>query len=209
MRNLRKNYLKGSLLEDNLPDNPYSLFKLWFARVFESSKVTEANAMVLSTVNKGAVDSRVVLLKDLRDDKFVFYTNYKSHKGQQLLENPNCTILFPWVEHQQQIIVRGTAKKVSEEESTAYFLSRPESSQIGAWVSEQSKEIDHRDSLDKKLDELTEYYKENELTKPPHWGGFEIEPYEIEFWQGRENRLHDRILFELKDGKWETRRLQP
>jgi pyridoxamine 5'-phosphate oxidase len=209
VKNLRKNYTKDALLEANLPVEPFSLFKEWFANAAADPNIAEANAMVLSTVKADDVDSRIVLLKDLRDSHFVFFTNYKSNKAMQLSHNANCTLLFPWIDQERQVIIRGSATKISDKESSDYFLSRPFGSQIGAWVSEQSSGIDSREELDKKLDFFTQKFKKETLTKPDFWGGYEIKPREIEFWQGRENRLHDRILFSWGNDAWIIKRLQP
>ena len=209
MKDLRKNYTKDALLEANLPSQPFALFEEWFAAAVAEPLISEANAMVLSTVHNNAVDSRIVLLKDVRDSHFVFFTNYNSHKGKQLEENGNCTILFPWIAQERQVIVRGKASKISEQESIDYFDSIPKGSQIGAWVSEQSSEIGSREDLDAKLDFYLKKFENTVIPKPNHWGGFEIKPVEIEFWQGRENRLHDRILYYVENEKWYFKRLQP
>jgi pyridoxamine 5'-phosphate oxidase len=164
---------------------------------------------VLSTVYDNSVDSRIVLLKDVRDSHFVFFTNYTSNKGNQLDKNVNCTILFPWIAQERQVIVRGAASKISEQESREYFNSRPKGSQIGAWVSDQSSEISSREDLDAKLDYYLKKFNNEVIPKPNHWGGYEIKPVEIEFWQGRENRLHDRILYYFENGRWSVKRLQP
>ncbi|MGB1037856.1 MAG: pyridoxamine 5'-phosphate oxidase [Bacteroidia bacterium] len=209
MKDLRQNYTLSSLIEENVPSDPYSLFSKWFDEALESDKILEPNAMVMSTVKGDEVDSRILLLKDLRDEKFVFYTNYTSNKGKQLEENKSCVLVFPWIELQRQVIVRGKATKVSSKESDEYFLSRPESSQVGAWVSDQSTPIENRASLENKLLKLTEYFESNELKRPEHWGGYEISAFELEFWQGRENRLHDRLLYTYSNGSWNIKRLQP
>ncbi len=209
MKDLRQNYTRGQLLEQDLPEEPFSLFENWFQNAMDASSIIEPNAMVLSTVVNSAPDSRIVLLKDLRDEEFVFYTNYHSHKGQQLAQIPHCNLLFPWIDMQRQVIVRGVVKKVSAEESDEYFFSRPLSSQIGALVSDQSSEVASRQELDEKLAELTELYKTKKMERPEHWGGYAIEPLQIEYWQGRENRLHDRILYKKEANIWSHQRLQP
>ncbi|MDB9883225.1 pyridoxamine 5'-phosphate oxidase [Bacteroidia bacterium] len=209
MKDLRQNYTLGSLLEENLPSSPFDLFQAWFEEAMSSDKILEPNAMVLSTCADNKVDSRIVLLKDLREKQFVFYSNYTSHKGTQLEKNPHCNLLFPWVELQRQIIIRGEAAKVSESESIEYFASRPVSSQLGAWVSEQSKPVSSRMDLESRLEKLTTFYSTNKLTKPENWGGYEVTPLQIEFWQGRENRLHDRIVYSYENNEWKISRLQP
>ena len=210
MQDLRRNYERGQLVEDQIPQNPFDLFTQWFEDASSAEGILEPNAMSLSTVtSEGSPDSRIVLLKDLRNEAFVFYTNYTSNKGQQLNANPACTLLFPWVNIERQVIVRGKATKVSEEESTAYFNSRPQSSRIGAWASSQSSVIQSRAELEEQLLSYTEKYADNEPPKPPHWGGYGIVPYQIEFWQGRPNRLHDRILYTRESYGWSITRLQP
>lgn len=208
MKELRRNYTHAQLSEENAPDNPFRLFEHWFEDA-KTGKVLEPNAMVLSTINENKVDSRTVLLKGLRQNKFVFFTNYESHKAQQLLKNPYCTLLFLWLPLERQIIIRGKAVKVSTEESQEYFNSRPRESQIGAWVSAQSKKIANRTELEDKLKHYACEFEGELVMKPEHWGGFEVAPYEVEFWQGRENRLHDRLLYKAAENSWEIVRLQP
>jgi pyridoxamine 5'-phosphate oxidase len=209
MKDLRKNYTKGQLLEAEIPSSPYELFNSWFQDSLAADSIVEANAMVLSTSVDDRPDSRVVLLKDLREEEFVFYTNYESNKGRQLGLNAQCTLLFPWTGLERQVIIRGFAQQISKKESEDYFFSRPKSSQIGAWASSQSSKIESREDLENQLAGFEEKFSKEELIKPPHWGGFAVVPSEIEFWQGRPNRLHDRILYSQRLGKWETTRLQP
>lgn len=209
MEKLRQNYTQGELLESSLPESPFELFQNWFASAVQSDLIKEANAMVLSTQSNQSVDSRVVLLKGLEAEKFLFYTNYNSHKGAQLISNPQCTILFPWIQLERQVIVRGAAQKVSEAKSTAYFNSRPRASQLGAWASSQSREINSREDLQKQLKDVETKFMGQDVSKPDFWGGFAIEAYEIEFWQGRESRLHDRIVYTKSGDTWQTKRLQP
>ncbi len=209
MKDLRQNYTKGQLLESEIPNSPYDLFRSWFQDALEADAIVEPNAMVLSTSLDDRPDSRIVLLKDVREEEFVFYTNYQSHKGKQLGQNSQCTLLFPWIVLERQVIVRGFAQKVSKSESEEYFFSRPEASQIGAWASSQSAKIESREDLENQLSQFEEKFKKDAMVKPPHWGGFAVVPREIEFWQGRPNRLHDRILYSQNLGKWTTDRLQP
>jgi len=209
MKDLRQNYTKGQLLESEIPNSPYDLFRSWFQDALEADAIVEPNAMVLSTSLDDRPDSRIVLLKDVREEEFVFYTNYQSHKGKQLGQNSQCTLLFPWIVLERQVIVRGFAQKVSKSESEEYFFSRPEASQIGAWASSQSAKIESREDLENQLSQFEEKFKKDAMVKPPHWGGFAVVPSEIEFWQGRPNRLHDRILYSQNLGKWTTDRLQP
>ena len=208
MRDLRQNYTQGELTENRIADNPIMQFRHWFTDALDS-KILEPNVMVLSSLDNNKPDSRIVLLKDLRDEEFVFYTNYESNKGQQLSKNPYCSLLFPWMNLERQVIVRGQVSKISYEESEEYFLSRPKSSQIGAWASNQSKSIGSRKDLEKQLSEIEKKFESEPLTKPPHWGGFAVKPQEIEFWQGRPNRLHDRICYTLDGEAWIITRLQP
>jgi len=209
MKDLRQNYTKGQLLESEIPNSPYDLFRSWFQDALEADAIVEPNAMVLSTSLDDRPDSRIVLLKDVREEEFVFYTNYQSHKGKQLGQNSQCTLLFPWIVLERQVIVRGFAQKVSKSESEEYFFSRPEASQIGAWASSQSAKIESREDLENQISQFEEKFKKDAMVKPPHWGGFAVVPSEIEFWQGRPNRLHDRILYSQNLGKWTTDRLQP
>ncbi len=209
MKDLRQNYTKGQLLESEIPNSPYDLFSSWFQDALEADAIVEPNAMVLSTSLEDRPDSRIVLLKDVREEEFVFYTNYQSHKGKQLGQNSQCTLLFPWIGLERQVIVSGFAQKVSKSESEEYFFSRPEASQIGAWASSQSAKIESREDLENQLSQFEEKFKKDAMVKPPHWGGFAVVPSEIEFWQGRPNRLHDRILYSQNLGKWTTDRLQP
>lgn len=208
MQDLRKDYSKNALLEEYLADDPFIQFQHWFSQAVEEG-VPEPNAMVLSTRSANGVDSRTVLLKGVENGQFVFYTNYNSHKGQQLLANPACSLLFLWLLEERQVIVRGKAVKQEEASSETYFKTRPRGSQIGAWVSEQSQSIDSRESLEQKLNELEIRFKDKEVPRPEHWGGFCVHPEEIEFWQGRTNRLHDRILYKKTKGSWSFERLQP
>lgn len=210
MQDLRRNYENGELVEGNVPNNPFELFTQWFEEASDAVGILEPNAMTLSTVSsQGEPDSRIVLLKDLRDQEFVFYTNYQSHKGQQLASNNKCTLLFPWINLERQVIIRGQANKVSEEESTIYYNSRPKSSRIGAWASSQSNSIISREDLEQQLKSYESKFMDIDPPKPPHWGGFAVQPIEIEFWQGRPNRLHDRLVYRKEGGKWNLFRLQP
>jgi pyridoxamine 5'-phosphate oxidase len=208
VKDLRQNYTQGELTENQISDDPLIQFHRWFTDAL-NSEILEPNAMVLSSVDNDKPDSRIVLLKDVIDNEFVFYTNYESHKGQQLQNNPHCSLLFPWVNLERQVIVRGQVSKISHEESEEYFLSRPRSSQIGAWASNQSKPIDSRKDLENQLSEIEKKFESEPLTKPPYWGGFAVNPREIEFWQGRPNRLHDRIRYTLGGDAWIISRLQP
>ncbi len=208
MQNLRKDYSKNALLEEYLADDPFIQFQHWFSQAVEE-KVLEPNAMILSTRTTEGVDSRTVLLKGVENGQFIFFTNYNSHKGQQLLNDPHCSLLFLWLQEERQVIVRGQVKKLNEAASETYFKTRPRGSQIGAWVSEQSKPIANRGELENRLKVLNERFEEKDVPRPKHWGGFSVFPYEIEFWQGRSNRLHDRILYSKGEKGWTYARLQP
>lgn len=206
IKNLRENYSKGQLLEKDIPAHPVDLFDAWF-QISLSSAVKEPNAMVLSTVNaKNQPRSRVVLLKDYSKDGFVFYTNYESDKGVEIENNPNVCLNFLWLEMEKQVRIEGVATKVSEHESTEYFNSRPDGSKIGAIISNQSKPIMSREELNKRL---SDFDITSPIVKPKHWGGYIIKPNVIEFWQGRANRLHDRIEYILVNDQWGFHRLQP
>ncbi len=207
----RKSYDKNELLETNIPENPIELFDIWFKEAEDLKTSEEVNAMTISTIgHDGFPKSRVVLLKKFSKQGFVFYTNYDSEKGQAIQENPNVCLSFFWHSQERQVIIKGKAEKVPEETSTKYFNSRPIGSQLGAIVSNQSQIIPNRKYLEEKLEVLEKKYQNQAIPKPDFWGGFIVKPISIEFWQGRPNRLHDRIRFELKqDNSWKTDRLSP
>ncbi len=210
LSNYRKIYQKSALLESDVPKNPIELFQKWFleAEQYESG---EANAMNLATVGlDGYPKNRIVLLKKYTWEGFIFYTNYDSEKGKAILQNNKVCLSFFWQGLERQIIIKGNAEKLVENLSDGYFESRPDGSKIGAWASEQSKPIASREELDKKLKHFEEKFLDKEIPRPKNWGGFLIKPISIEFWQGRPNRMHDRILFSLqKDYSWKIERLQP
>ena len=206
---LRRNYTKGGLQEEQLPENPITFFKQWFDEALKS-EVMEPNAMSLATVTTaGTPNSRMVLLKGIEEKSIQFYTNYNSDKGQELEENPAAAVTFWWPELERQVRIWGTAAKLSEKESDSYFQSRPRESQLGAWASDQSSEIDSRESLKKQFEKVQERFEGKEIPKPKHWGGYEIEIDKIEFWQGRPGRYHDRIFYTKESGAWNRKRLQP
>ncbi|NRR90768.1 pyridoxamine 5'-phosphate oxidase [Winogradskyella undariae] len=209
--NYRKSYEKQELLEENINDNPMELFQKWFYEVDNNFDVEEANAMTVSTIGlDGYPKSRVVLLKKYTYEGFIFYTNYNSEKGKAIIENPNVCLSFFWPSAERQIIIKGKAEKISENLSDGYFESRPRGSQIGAIVSNQSDVVKDRAELENKLKVLETKFKGQEIERPKHWGGFIIKPVEIEFWQGRPNRLHDRIRYQLQeDFNWKIERLAP
>jgi pyridoxamine 5'-phosphate oxidase len=211
LSNYRKSYEKNELLEHNLPKNPLDLFDYWFKEVENANTTEEVNAMTISTIGlDGFPKSRVVLLKNLSEQGFVFYTNYDSEKGKAILQNPKVCLSFFWHSLERQVIIKGIAEKVSEETSKTYFKSRPIGSQLGAIVSNQSEIIPDRNFLEENLQNLEKELENKEIPKPDFWGGFIVKPISIEFWQGRPNRLHDRIRFELQeDESWKTDRLSP
>ena len=210
LQDLRENYELGELLESNVHSDPIEQIKIWINDAIQH-KEKEPNAMVLSTINKnGSPSSRVVLVKEMDPDGLVFYTNYESDKASQIAKHPFVSLNFNWLFLQRQVRIEGSVEKIGEDRSTKYFQSRPKSSQIGAWVSAQSKIIPDREVLELAKKELDLKYKDQDiLPKPPHWGGFKIKPTLIEFWQGRRSRLHDRLRFTLKDGKWIIQRVSP
>lgn len=209
LRDIRTNYMKFELSESSVQKDPFSQLSLWLNDAV-SEKIQEPTAMILSTIDQhGNPESRVVLLKELKAEGLVFYTNYNSKKGQQLAENKHVSVVFFWPELERQIRIKGVAEKISENESEEYFQSRPIDSQLGAWASPQSQIIESRQILDENYSYCQEYFRNNELKKPPHWGGFLIRPEYFEFWQGRSNRLHDRIEFCLYENQWKIQRLAP
>ncbi|MGB7441195.1 MAG: pyridoxamine 5'-phosphate oxidase [Coleofasciculaceae cyanobacterium] len=208
--NLRKDYSFKELSEKELNPNPFVQFKAWFEGVLEA-QLPEPNAMTLATATSdGKPSARMVLLKDYDELGFVFYTNYESQKGQQLLESPWAALVFWWPELERQVRIEGRVEKVSAAESDAYFHSRPQNSQLGAWVSSQSQVITSREVLEQRLQQLQQEYENKQIPRPPHWGGFRVIPNEIEFWQGRPNRLHDRLVYRRsEEGNWLIQRLSP
>ncbi|WP_077919243.1 pyridoxamine 5'-phosphate oxidase [Spirosoma sp. 209] len=206
---LRKEYTLNGLDVDDVSSDPLTQFRLWFDAALGSG-VPEPNAMHVSTITAdGRPDGRIVLLKDISAGGFVFYTNYESRKGRDLTERPVAALTFFYPELERQIRIEGHVEKVSAAESDAYFASRPRGSQIGAWVSNQSSVITDRDTLEKRQQELEAQFAGQPIPRPPHWGGFRVIPDQIEFWQGRPSRLHDRIRYR-KDGQdWLIDRLSP
>ncbi len=207
----RKSYEKSALMEDSISDNPIQLFQTWFYEVEKSDGVDEPNAMTVSTVGlDGFPKSRVVLLKKYTHEGFIFYTNYNSEKGRALSENPKICLSFFWPNLERQIIIKGTAEKLAKNLSDGYFESRPDGSKLGALVSDQSTVIDSRGVLEDKLSQLEKEYSGKEIKRPEHWGGYLVRPVSMEFWQGRPNRLHDRIRYTLtEDFDWKMDRLAP
>ncbi len=210
LQNLRRNYAAHQLDERDALDNPIEQFKLWFKEAIDA-EVWEPNAMTLATANVDFKPSaRIVLLKGVEEGGFVFYTNYESRKGRELMWNPYASLVFLWHELERQIRIEGRVEKVSRAESVAYFNSRPHGSKVGAWVSLQSSEVPDRAFLENKYEELNQGLQGKDIECPENWGGYKVLPYEIEFWQGRPNRLHDRILFTAEaNGMWHKKRLAP
>jgi pyridoxamine 5'-phosphate oxidase len=209
LSNYRKSYEKSELLESAIPEDPINLFNRWFHEVEDFGGAGEVNAMTISTIGlDGFPKSRVVLLKQFTYEGFIFYTNYNSEKGKAIEANPNVCLSFFWHTMERQVIIKGRAKKVAENISDNYFASRPDGSKLGAMVSNQSEVIPSREFLDEKLKELEASFVGKEIPRPTYWGGYLVEPQEIEFWQGRPNRLHDRIRYQLQsDFSWKTERL--
>jgi pyridoxamine 5'-phosphate oxidase len=209
IQNLRQDYLAAELAEQDVDRDPIAQFQSWFKDAI-GAQLYEPNVMTLATSDRfGRPSARIVLLKGVDKDGFVFFTNYQSSKGQHLLENPQAALVFFWAELQRQVRIEGVVSKVADEVSDAYFHSRPAGSQIGAVASPQSKVISDRSLLENKVTELTAQYAGREIPRPLSWGGYLVEPTKIEFWQGRSSRLHDRIVYELIDGSWIINRLAP
>lgn len=207
---IRKNYAMQSLSEDSVLDHPLDQFTIWLNEAIKA-EVNEPTAMVLSTVNADSKPSaRVVLLKDVSEAGFVFFTNYESRKGQNLTANPFASITFFWPALERQVRIEGAVKKVDDAVSDKYFHSRPIGSQIGAWASPQSKQIESREVLEEADKNYTAQFKDAAvIPRPAHWGGYQLIPDMLEFWQGRPNRLHDRIVYELHENEWLKKRLAP
>jgi len=206
---LRKEYTRAGLTESDVAPDPVEQFRRWFDEALEAD-LHEPNAFVLATATRdGLPSARVVLLKGLDERGFVFYTNYEGRKGRELEENPRAALLFYWGELERQVRIEGTVSRVSAEESDAYYASRPRGSRLGAWASEQSRVVEGREVLESRIGDLEAEYEGREVPRPPFWGGYRVEPEAIEFWQGRENRLHDRIVYRRESGSWKTERLQP
>ena len=206
---IRKDYKLRSLLEEDAELDAIKQFDTWWQEAIVS-KVEEVNAMTLATCNKnGKPSARIVLLKGFTQEGFIFFTNYESRKGEELEENNNAALVFFWKELERQIRIEGTVKKLSAEQSDAYFIIRPEQSRISAWSSPQSRVIKNREVLEENFSKYQQQFFDGTVIRPPHWGGYIVAPDAIEFWQGRSNRLHDRLLYTLADTKWKIERLAP
>jgi pyridoxamine 5'-phosphate oxidase len=207
----RKSYEKSELLETNIPEDPINLFHKWFYETEEQGNTDEVNAMTVSTIGlDGFPKARVVLLKKFNEEGFVFYTNYNSEKGKAITNNPNICLSFFWHSMERQVIIKGIAEKTPDIVSDNYFDSRPDGSKLGAIVSSQSEVIPSRDYLETNLKTLEKEFEGKEILRPKNWGGILVRPVEVEFWQGRPNRLHDRIRYQLQnDYSWKIDRLSP
>lgn len=209
LADLRKDYSLAGLAEKDLARDPFRQFEKWFAEA-QAGKIAEPNAMIVATATReGRPSARTVLLKAVDGRGFVFYSNYESRKGRELDANPRTTLLFPWIAMERQIIIEGPAAKVAREESEAYFHSRPRHSQLGAWVSPQSTIVPDRRMLEDGLKLLEQKYAGQEIPLPPNWGGWRVTPELVEFWQGRRNRLHDRLRYRREKDGWAIERLAP
>lgn len=211
LEDLRKEYRTAPFDPADVTADPISQFETWFADATEAG-ITEPNAMVVATVGEGGRPwQRHVLLKGLSPAGFTFYTNFTSRKGSELEANPACSLLFPWTDMARQVIVGGIASKVADDVADAYFAARPRESQLGAWASDQSTVIDSRATLEAQFAAATERFADQPIPRPPHWGGFEVAPESVEFWQGGEHRLHDRVVYNREPGQtnWTITRLNP
>lgn len=207
----RKSYEKSELLESSIPEDPINLFNRWFHEVEDNGGIEEVNAMTVSTIGlDGYPKSRVVLLKKFTFEGFIFYTNYESEKGKALANNSNVCLSFFWPTLERQVIIKGKAEKTPENLSDGYFESRPVGSKLGALASPQSEVIPSRIFLENELKNLENQYQDKEIKRPAHWGGYIVKPISVEFWQGRPNRLHDRIRYTLQSNfEWKIERLAP
>ncbi|NET00738.1 MAG: pyridoxamine 5'-phosphate oxidase [Sphaerospermopsis sp. SIO1G1] len=207
---LRKDYTLQDLDKKDIDNNPFVQFKIWFDQAI-AAQLPEPNAMTLATSTPdGKPSARMVLLKNFDERGFVLFTNYNSHKGQEIAANPHAALVFWWAELERQVRIVGSVEKISAQESDGYFEVRPHNSRLGAWASNQSEVIANREVLEAQLQELQRKYENQSVPRPPHWGGFRVIPHEIEFWQGRSSRLHDRLLYtQLNDGSWKIERLSP
>jgi pyridoxamine 5'-phosphate oxidase len=209
LADLRLSYTKAGLTEDDVDPDPFRQFEQWMSQAI-SSQLIEPNAMILATVDaSGKPNARAVLLKGFDPSGFVFYTNYESRKSHEIGANSSVCLLFYWAELERQVRIAGRAGRVPEAESEAYFQSRPVGHQLGAWVSKQSEVIAGREVIEESLASVAKRFEPGPVPRPPYWGGFRVVPHAFEFWQGRPNRLHDRLEYVLTNGTWTIRRLSP
>ena len=210
LASLRREYCRAGLSEAEILADPLEQFKKWFAEA-QAANIAEPNAMVLATVDsRGQPSTRVVLLKGIDSGGFTFFTNYESRKGRELSANPRASITFPWIELERQVCIQGTVTRLSREESAVYFKVRPRASRLGAWASpQQSEVVESRAVLEKRMQEMEGRYTTDDVPLPPYWGGFVLSPNEIEFWQGRPSRLHDRLRYARLENSWKLERLSP
>ena len=205
---LREDYTLRTLTESEVSPNPFQQFRTWFDEA-RAADIIEPNAMTLATADENGVPSaRIVLLKGLDERGFVFYTNYESRKGQELARNPHAALVFWWGALERQVRIEGSTSRIDRAESEAYFHSRPQDSQLGAWASEQSRPVT-REQLEQRMADLKAQYDGKPIPKPEHWGGYRLSPSAIEFWQGRSSRLHDRLRYQLQGDSWTVERLAP
>ena len=206
---LRREYTRAGLNEADVDPDPVAQFHEWFENVIDAN-LHEPNAMILATAAEdGKPSARTILLKGYDERGFVFYTNYEGRKARELEANPHCALLFYWGELERQVRIEGRTSRISDEESDAYFASRPRGSRLGAWASQQSRPVGDRSVLEERVEALEAEYEAREVPRPPFWGGYRVEPEVIEFWQGRENRLHDRLVYTRTGDGWQIQRLQP
>lgn len=206
---IRNEYKQQSLLETDVVPHPIEQFDKWWDEAIKS-EITEVNAMTLATANAAGVPSaRIVLLKGYDKNGFVFFTNYQSHKGKEMEQNANVCLVFFWAALERQVRINGAVEKISAAESDAYFLSRPAGSRISAWASPQSTVIATRAIIEERSKQYEQQYSDGNIPRPPHWGGYIVKPHQIEFWQGRPSRLHDRMQYSLHYGNWKIERLAP
>lgn len=207
---IRKDYMLKSFDEKDAKADPFDQFDIWWQDAINSN-IDEVNALNLCTVDaSGKPSGRIVLLKGYDRDGFVFFTNYQSLKGQELLANPQACMIFFWKELERQVRIDGRIEKVTDKENDTYFFSRPEGSQVGAWSSPQSSVIESRQVIENNVKHYQQVFSNQPITRPPHWGGYRVIPYQVEFWQGRASRLHDRLQYRLtEDGNWHLVRLAP
>ncbi len=209
LSDLRREYVVGGLDESDLDPQPIAMFRRWLHDATVAG-LHEPNAMVLSSVSaEGTPSARIVLLKGLDDHGFVFFTNYESRKARELDANPACALLFPWHALERQVRVEGRATRLGDAENAAYFATRPRASQLGAWASPQSEVVGSRAELDERYAEMTARFADDDVPLPPYWGGYQLEPNLVEFWQGRRGRMHDRLRYRRDDSGWSTERLAP